>query len=771
MKAHSPSPFFKLSSELSRQPLRVAGAVPFGWEQSPGCRKQDSFAVSNSIRPMTELMHILPNKQPDSSLPDRSPSDSHSLDVPFEQGDLEHPDALRDSASRSRSSSASSSISRRCPSSSVLHTPVLRKPSNQLGDGLSDSASDVFTATLGGGSVNNSMMLSGGPPRPPGTPMDARDFIIRRFLPAAHKIAWDLPQTPSRRFMRTPATPSHGHGGLVDFGQGGCSEQWPIGGPKEGHMASPSFHAPLSVMSPPRRKQMPQGSFRTMRTNTFDNENEDEDTEGEDENIVSGDDEDGEIEPPSTAKACGFLPFRLPIPIYSRRGTTRLSSSSRSQQRNQKLVKEKGRASKDGSSFPKRTNNSSAKRIIKILQEEHQPSSLQGVSCVEKTMIFHRKTPSDSASDLRKYGDEASDSGSFYDVPSRFCSPSPSARQHENAMFLQTDPRFSSLRSSRRPFPFSHNEIMQNSATARFAHQNLPGADVHGCTMQSPLNSTLAAFPAELRSPSSLSPHHGRSERSQCISDNVLYDDNQEETVHMSRSVPRSLFQSKARHILDDQTTIADLQQGNLHRNAHTEGDVDMGKSVERCNGSSRHGERDRNDYGYNGNMQSTGVTCTTTTHKHACRQAPILTEGHSHAMHWKLCGIRAGANEVQWRASQDVHEAEITNNELSTHSNFFPLLPKSPTHSWLERAMPSVTTAGESPNALSRLGYQQTNTVARAVDCESSYTSMKSPAAASDSRWESLVKASHQVSFFPFHSLKYECFLPQPFPSSPFTH
>eukprot|EP00250_Pteridium_aquilinum_P016197 c22997_g2_i1 orf=1-984(-) len=288
--ASAHSPFYKLSSELSRESLRIPGAVPFMWEQSPGRRKfagaistTPSVITPQSLQPQHLVSEIIsasdtdPLKTSLASLFQQPSFEGAVSDVPAMVTSpvlLAIPQlAPPPSADHPRSSSARYSIVQRStPTAHFINNAALH---NGDEDATSDATSDAITATAGGISVDDSLALSGALPLA-STPREARNFIMDRFLPAAHTIACDSPQTPSRRFLQQPGGAAAITAAMSSRCTGSFREHAAV-------CAAANMPSPLrysSVLSTPALTSAPQLHSRSLpRTGSFHGGEEEEEEE------------------------------------------------------------------------------------------------------------------------------------------------------------------------------------------------------------------------------------------------------------------------------------------------------------------------------------------------------------------------------------------------------------------------------------------------------------------------------------------------------------
>lgn len=369
-----PSPFYKLSAELSRESLRIPGAVPFMWEQSPGRRK---FTASSTPSALTSPHSIIMQPQAGSFVPERAnttvadparPNLATLFRQPSLKGVATDMPATADSwpvvpissaipqilpppaADQPRSSSARYSVMQRnMPLGPSFNNASLHENGDDDDDAVSEEdISDAITATAGEGlSVDDSLVPSGAL-RPASTPSEARDFIMHRFLPAAHTIACESPQTPSRRFLppvgvgaapASPTTSARSNGSFRD--RAAASRPSPL------RYTSASSTPNSNAMQLQPRGQLSAGRFQV----------EEEEEEEEDE-------EDVEEEPPFTPKACGIFPFHINFSFHNRH-THRAIPSSKYQHKKQQHQK---RNSKSMNCAGTPT------RIMDILHDDHSSS-------------------------------------------------------------------------------------------------------------------------------------------------------------------------------------------------------------------------------------------------------------------------------------------------------------------------------------------------------------------------------------------------------------
>lgn len=283
----APSHFYKLSSELSRESLRAPGAVPFVWEQTPGRRKPTASgeAYPPPSPPPPETPASQPAKRTLAAL-FRQPS-LEAADFPYSVPSNIPPITAPPTADHPRCS--------RGPYSVVQHTPPPLVSND--GDAASDANSDAVTATVGDLSVDASL-ISGAVQPSTSTASDTRDFIMHRFLPAAHAIAWDTPQMPSRRFVPPVSRSS------VD--------------------ARPS---PLRYAATPTKKAL---SARALPLPLIR-------SQGASLNDGDGDDDDDDDEQPVSMRACGMFSFRIRNALLQFHRSC--ASPSRSKQQNKKSNK------------------------------------------------------------------------------------------------------------------------------------------------------------------------------------------------------------------------------------------------------------------------------------------------------------------------------------------------------------------------------------------------------------------------------------------------
>lgn len=782
----SPSPFYKLSSELSRESLRIPGAVPFMWEQIPGRRKFAAGIVSTP-----------PHGPPKPAVSESSNRTKPSLASLFQQPNLEcqrvvagvsplaakspvHPQIAQPPAlEHPRYSSAHySTVQRNMPESSTATKSAFN---DEFTDAASDSASDALTATAGGVSVDDSIMLSG-PLRPASTPSEARNFIMHRFLPAAHTIACESPQTPSRRFLppgnamvATPATPSRCNGSFRDFGRVARTESCLVNGPR---CKSMLYTSPSSM--PAQRRQLLEGSFRSALEEVNDDSSDEE-----------------EEEPPSTPKACGIFPFRIRISLQTRHSNNR-SHTKHPQHKDQQPQKK--------SSKPTGCSHT-PKRIMDVLRED-QSSSYEDESPVHQHRSRHYGDPclrppytndryykespqplqyvavQPCLSDLNN--EEASEYGSYYDAPSRFCSPSPAARHLVNARASRAS-MLSSLLANQKstissagcmdgsPHPAIISTTEQHLLNNSLCYYNMhiaPNSTLphpHCLTpppshVSSSQDSTLSQdhiTQVASTEPWNAFSHVHPSEQSTHIINNALYEHEDQQPNKMSDVNHSNMLALQVGGVGG-----SEIQAGDAKWHDYATCDVNESKSaqnssngddhiVKSCDQDASNGNGGQHAYKGDTHTVSKGDLHAWNAMQYTCRGIHCVENGGLHACHGKG-DLQHACHGAHYVCNGDLHACQaahyVCNNNHTmgnggVHIAFsrrllFPPLPKSPTHSWLDKAMPLVVSAAnKSPNTSSRLSYMHNKATLPAAEEHGKQAYF--PAA--DSKWEALVKGSHR--------------------------
>ncbi|MCO5570554.1 hypothetical protein L7F22_024278 [Adiantum nelumboides] len=796
--ATSPSTFYKLSSELSQESLRIPGAIPFMWEQSPGRRK-----ISGT--PLVQAQQALPKVSTPFVSTDLAKPTLRSL---FQQSSLEWQSAVAPAVSpsevqlqlpqiaqppameRPHSSSARYSsahhnmLTSLSTSKSAIH--------DEFADAASDSASDAITATAGGFSIDDSQLMISGPMRPTSTPREARDFIMHRFLPAAHTIACESPQTPSRRFLRLgssagPMTvsPLNCNGHFQDCGGVACTRSSLISGSRCKTNNSLVYTSPSSM--PALSSQFLEGSFHSA----IDKFNESSDEEEE--------------EPPFTPKVCGIFPFHIHISIQSRNSDDRSRSSSKHLQRKKQQLHKKNSKATSYSDTPK--------RIMDVLREDqsssyddespvHHHKSRNLVAERERSRIavlrqaamhtcgdpcrrppyssdrYYRESPHLQQNgalelSLRNLNNkEASEYVSFYDASSRFCSPSPAGLQLVNARALRSN------------VPSSLTATPQHMASIGLIDGNPHFASVY-TSEQHLLNSSLCFYNTAHKTPNSYHPQlaspcscfttppstvssfqdssnnqenitkvaptvcdafsrfHQHSEQRTHIINNALYEHEDQETNTSSDVSRPSMLSSYA----------APTSNGteNHHGSETQEGDeyagddVQAGKKSENfmdhfssfCSKTEQYvsnGDVGQDEHKGDTHYVSHGVHyaydhshCAENGGLHACQGAA----------HYVCCAPVGAQNEINGENNiGNSNEAKMSIHGFSS-SRLAPPLPKSPTHSWLDRAAASAV--NKTLNRSSRFC-----NLHKKAEQGPLKENQASPRATADSKWEALVKGSH---------------------------
>ncbi|MCO5591457.1 hypothetical protein L7F22_045440 [Adiantum nelumboides] len=809
--ATSPSPFYKLSSELSQESLRIPGAIPFMWEQSPGRRKISGSIVSTT--PLVQAQLALPKVSTPLVSTDLAKPTLRSL---FQQSSLEWQGAVAAAVSPSEVQSQLPQITQppamECPRSSSAryssaHHNMLTSLStpksafhDEFADAASDSASDAITATAGVFSIDDSQLMISGPMRPTSTPREARDFIMHRFLPAAHTIARDSPQTPSRRFLPLgasagpmPVSPLNCNGRFQDCGGVACTRSSLISGSRCKTNNSLVYTSPSSM--PPLSSQFLEGSFHSAIDEFNDSSDEEEE------------------EPPFTPKVCGIFPFHIHISIQSRNSNNRSRSSSKHLQRRKQQLHKKNSKATSYSDTPK--------RIMDVLRED-QSSSYEDESPVhphksrnlvaerERSRIavlrqaamhtcgdpcrrppyssdrYYRANPhlqqngtlERSLSDLNN--EEASEYVSFYDASSRFCSPSPAGLHPVNARALRSNVP-SSLTATPQHMAIGLIDGNPHFASVYTNEQHLLNSSI---CFYNTAHKTLNSYHSQLASPCSCFPtppstvssfqdssnnqenitkvaptvcdafsrFHQHSEQRTHIINNALYEHEDQET-NTSSDVSRPSMLSS--YVAPTSNGIEIHHGSETHEvDAYAGDDVHAGKKAENFMKGVDHFSSfcsQTEQYVSNGDVgqdEHKGDThYVSHGDNHACNGVHYAYD-HSHCAgngghhacqgaHY-VCNASVGAqNEINGENNiGNSNEAKMSIHGFSSN-RLAPPLPKSPTHSWLDRAAASAV------NKTLKKSSRFCNLHKKAEQGPFK-ENQASPRATADSKWEALVKGSH---------------------------
>ncbi|KAH7372791.1 hypothetical protein KP509_17G021300 [Ceratopteris richardii] len=634
----------------------------------------------------------------------------------------------------------------------------------------SDATSDVFTATAGGFSMDESLMLSG-PLRPAHTPSEAREFIMHRFLPAAQTIANELPQTPGRPCLGAGADSgiaftrhAQHNGSFRDYGRvETCTDSWLGSAPKSRTTDSPTLFTSQSSVSTPLTRQFREESLQSDCNEIEHNSSRDEEL-----------DDDDEDENHSAHKACGLFPFHIHISIHGRhRGSC--STPSSLERRHRKKNENQHRKSSRKTChkhIPQRSEDVRHQCKFDRREDEYLFHHLQNMHLDAERMRYLRQpvtrsySPSQHQSPQAQWplsdsnSEAAADSVSCYDSPTGICNPSPRTLHHQTKRASQVqlpslleDPKIaksSVCLAVGNPYQATINSVNEHylhphlcycSSKAAIDKWRTDHAYIGSPSDFNILPSNAGFFPNGTGTgyhPDTSKGTHANewdefshsniSKESSILLDSAVYDSEEQENVRNKNLSCPSTLRSK----VDDMNhTVAGMNRGRTNKSddvnscTHTEGYSHISESSESPHGSNgsrqkvydtSNGDSQKDskgnaridrihcDSGNDGRCDHDGILHTTNAAFHLyngvhCREGGISGLAMGNPQY--ACGTFLGAKVAQEHI-RNIH---------------FPPLPRSPTHSWLGKAMPLASSANKCPPEPSRLSSLNSKAAIPAAD------------------------------------------------------